>query len=250
MERDLAKDPALARANAIAAALAGDRARAEVQARAARAGGYEPWAELADALADLEAGGTRERGLARLHAVLSRRPELLRARYALAAADADAGRRAEALAAVDRLLQANPRHERARRLRGELTAAAAAVVSATPEAPPVASPPPPPEGKRGALPRNPGSAAPAGAASARGERDEGALGTSTTPSEPQPAEAMAPAQLPMLSPSKPVPERTSVPAGADGGTSPGAGGDAGGDATGRGRSRKPADEVWPEPGGG
>jgi predicted Zn finger-like uncharacterized protein len=245
-EKDLGADPGVARALAVTAALSGDRDRATAYARAARGGGPEPWADLADGLVDL--GGdaaSRERGVARLRTVASKHPEILRARYVLAAAEAETGRRQEAIATLDRLLQANPRHERARRLRTELAAAAPAPALVTVPPPPPASaaanPEPAPEAKPARVSRS--AAAPA-ASPVPPPAEGGAQGP---PAASQPTAPVAPAPLPVVSPRPPGP--STVPGDADGPASPGGGGDAGGSGTRRPRGEE-APDGWPETTGG
>ncbi len=123
----------VARALALQHAAAGERDAARKYLATGRArAADDPWLGLAEATLDVRATDRagRERGVAELSALTGRHPELLRARYLLAAAQATLGRRAEAQAAVDGILAANPRHERAEALRAEL--ARAPVAPATP----------------------------------------------------------------------------------------------------------------------
>lgn len=113
----------VARALALQHAAAGERDAAERQLATGRARSTDDaWLGLAEAVLDVRAldRAGRERGVAELSALAARHPELLRARYLLAAAQASLGRRGEAQAALDAILAANPRHERAEALRAEL----------------------------------------------------------------------------------------------------------------------------------
>ena len=73
-------------------------------------GERDPWLDLADAALDAAEpqSAARERAVAKLAAIATRSPELLRARYLLARTQAALGRVEEASATVDRLLAANP----------------------------------------------------------------------------------------------------------------------------------------------
>lgn len=125
LEPELADDPAVARALAARYALGGERDRALRVVRTAReAGRVDPWLDVAEATLDLRAGESagRERAIAKLGPVVAKHPELLRARYLLARAEAALGRRSEASAAASAILSANPRHEGASRLRDALAA--------------------------------------------------------------------------------------------------------------------------------
>jgi hypothetical protein len=133
LQADLGDDPAVVRALATYHAVSGRRDEALRTVRTARdAGRTDAWLELVDA--SLDAGRpereARERALAALAALSARHPELLRARYLLARAQAALGRTAEAQATLDGLLAANSRHEGARKLREAL---AAPVVAAAPD---------------------------------------------------------------------------------------------------------------------
>ncbi|HSN91167.1 MAG TPA: zinc-ribbon domain-containing protein [Anaeromyxobacteraceae bacterium] len=245
VEAEIGPDPAVRRARAVAAALAGDR---EDAARAARSlrndGGYDRWAELAEAILETEEDGpARTRGLARLQALVAKSPELIRARLLLARAQADSGRRQEALATLEALLAANPRHERARRLREFLSAP-------VPQAEAVAAPPvsPPPPGKASgapapAAPRPVSAAAPApSTASAVPATGEPAPAGEAQVTPSQPTAPVPPAPLPVVVPPRPGPSAPSVP------EEPGAGGDA---QRPKPSKRPPApSHLWPEPAGG
>jgi predicted Zn finger-like uncharacterized protein len=108
-------------------ALAGDRQRLEGVANLER-GAQDPWTALARASLDARAPEppARERAAAALGEIAAQHPEMLRARFLLARTQAGLGRHSEAIAILDGLLAANPRHERAQILRGELTALLAA----------------------------------------------------------------------------------------------------------------------------
>jgi predicted Zn finger-like uncharacterized protein len=115
------------------------------------AGAEDPWLALATAAADARSddAGARERGAATLAAVVERRPDILRARYLLARTQAALGKRAAAVATLDALLAANPRHERAAALRADLGRPAPAPPA--PEAAPAIAAP----GNGATLPRKP-----------------------------------------------------------------------------------------------
>jgi thioredoxin-like negative regulator of GroEL len=124
----------------VLAALAGDRDETARLAALARSRAADPWADLAEAWLEVKAPGGREPALPALARLVGEHPELLRARYLLARAQAAGGHREEAVATLTGLLAANPRHERAQRLKVQLTA---------PPAPPpqvhlAPAPPPPP----------------------------------------------------------------------------------------------------------
>jgi len=244
LEAEIGPDPALWRAGAVAAALAGDREAAARAARSLRSdGGYDRWVELAEAILEMEGdGAARTRGLARLQALVAKSPELIRARYLVARTQAEAGRRQEALATLEALLAANPHHERARRLRDILSTpvpqAEAVPAPAAPTPQPAA---PPGEAAPGA--RRP--APPVSAPSTEAAAGETAPGGETQPAALQPTAPIAPAPLPVVAP--PGPEPAGISPG-DAGEEPGAGGDASRPKSGR---RPPAEDApWPEMGGG
>jgi len=156
-----------ARGQVILATLAGDRSEVERLAPLASAAGPSPWPPLALAWIELRASGSRELAMSRLAELVKVRPELLRARYLLAKAQAASGRHEEALSTLAGLLAANPRHERALRLQGQVAAAVAppqgsAASDAKPAAPARQEPPPPsvPPGARQAPAPNPTPGAP------------------------------------------------------------------------------------------
>jgi predicted Zn finger-like uncharacterized protein len=102
-----------------------------------RAAGPEGWADLVELwLAARRDGAAREQAITKLVALVGARPELIRARFVLARALLSAGRREEASSTVGRLLAANPRHERAQRLRS--------LLAVPPPIQPAPPPPPPP----------------------------------------------------------------------------------------------------------
>jgi thioredoxin-like negative regulator of GroEL len=105
----------------ILAALAGDRDETTRLAALARSRAADPWADLAEAWLELRAPGGREPAQPALARLVGEHPELLRARYLLARAQASGGHREEAVATLTGLLAANPRHERAQRLKALLT---------------------------------------------------------------------------------------------------------------------------------
>jgi hypothetical protein len=144
-------DAAVRRGLAVYASLAGSAEEAPRLVQAARAAGPDDhWILLAEANLDAQSdkAGARDRALVRLGTLASEHPEMLRARYLLARAQADLGRRSEAVATLDGILAANPGHDRAARFRAEL-------VAPPPVQPIVPNVPagPPPEVKPGFLPR-------------------------------------------------------------------------------------------------
>lgn len=135
-------DGEVARARAVAAALGTDRAKVRRLATAARAHlAADPLVEAAEQAADVNSGDkvARERAVGALALLVSRRPDVIRARYVLARGLALSGRRSEALATLDGLLAANPRHESAIALKETLVRAGPPVpapVAASPAAAP------------------------------------------------------------------------------------------------------------------
>jgi tetratricopeptide (TPR) repeat protein len=115
-------DLSVARALAIHFASSGDREQALRFIRASGAGDRDPWIRLAEGWLDAREEGKepRERAVGKLTALVAAQPEIVRARFLLARTQAALGRREEAAATLDRLLAANPGHNRARRLREEL----------------------------------------------------------------------------------------------------------------------------------
>ena len=117
--------PEVSRGLAAYYALGGERERARKTIRAARERTpADPWLDLAEGWVDARDPdrSARERALAELGALSTAHPELIRARYLLARAQAALGRSREAVATLDGLLAANGRHEAGMRLREELTA--------------------------------------------------------------------------------------------------------------------------------
>jgi hypothetical protein len=193
--------PEVVRATAALHALRGEREPLQKLVRTARErGGRDAWLDLADGWMDARDPDrpTRERAVVRLGAVASARPDLLRARYLLARVEASLGRRAEALATLDGVLSANPRHGAAGRLQSELKAPPPPPPAPpAPAAPPAARAPTPqrkPVPQAGPTPSSPASAA-------------------TAPSGPG-QEAPAPAAAPAASPppAPPPPPAQVVPA--------------------------------------
>jgi predicted Zn finger-like uncharacterized protein len=126
-------DPAVLRAGAVLAASGRDPSLADEAVRRARAGGArDAWVDLAEAASQARAATPERRaeGIARLETFARAHPELLRARFLLAAANAVAGRPAEARTAVDAVLAANPAHDDARELRDDLVRGVARVPAA------------------------------------------------------------------------------------------------------------------------
>lgn len=247
LEAEIGPDPAVRRASAVAFALAGDREAAARVARSLRSeGGYDRWAELAEALVEVEGDAeARARGVARLQALVAKSPEMVRARYLLARAQAEGGRRQEALASLEALLAVNPRHERARRFREGLGSPGPQVEIAPP-APPLgaaassapASAAPAPAAPTPAVPSGPTSASAAPVSVPAEAPPEGEA--QTAPS--QPTAPVAPAPLPVVVPPKPAPAR----GGETEGTEPGGGGDA----PARRRRGVSRDHLMPDSGGG
>lgn len=143
-------DPSVARARAMHHAFAGDREQASRVISEARAAGLsDPWLDLAEGANDLASGSepARRQAAPRLAALAAAHPGLLRAGMLLARAQADLGDTGAAVAALDRVLAANPGHDLARRMKERLLA------------PPRAAPQPqvpaqaPPAGPEGPLPR-------------------------------------------------------------------------------------------------
>lgn len=117
----------VARARTAVAALGTDRAELKRFAASARGLlGDDPIVQALEGSADVRSSdrATRDQAVERLAALGNRRPDVLRARYALARGRSLAGRRTEALATVEALLKANPRHESALTLRETLVRAA------------------------------------------------------------------------------------------------------------------------------
>jgi hypothetical protein len=224
--------PEVARARAVGAALAPNRAELRRLATAAKGAlPDDPQATLAELGVDIRSTdhAVRDRAVSDLGLLVARRPELLRGWYLLARGQALAGRRNEALATLDDLLKRNPRHEGALGLKEAITRPP----STAPIAPPVvagATPPPvaaqaaqepsaPPRGEKPvALPRKPDatagevsptpSEAPATATHAAGHPEPAvpaAAGASPAPpagdaspsdGEPPPAPRLKPAAVP------------------------------------------------------
>jgi predicted Zn finger-like uncharacterized protein len=132
-------DPSVLRADAVLAASSRDPARADEAVRRARAAGArDAWVDLAEAASSARAPTPERRleGVARLEALARAHPELIRARYLVAAALARAGRADDAVAAADAVLAANPSHDDARALKVALTAPAPRGAAASGEAAP------------------------------------------------------------------------------------------------------------------
>jgi tetratricopeptide (TPR) repeat protein len=242
LEGEIGPDPAVRRASAVAHALAGEREAAVREARSlGEEGGFDRWVELSEALVEIEGdAAARTRGLARLQALVARSPELVRARYLLARAQAESGSRQEALASLEALLAVNPRHERARRFREALGSTGPQVEIARPPAPSDLPAPlaPAPAGAPGAPAAQAAAPAPAPAAGEPPPEVE------TQPAPSQPTAPVAPASLPVVVPPKPAPARTGQDG--EGASEPGGGGDA---ATPR-RGSGTRDHLLPDSGGG
>jgi tetratricopeptide (TPR) repeat protein len=213
----------VARARAVAASFGASRTdlRKLVTAAEGELPG-EPWIAAVEAAVDVRSTdhGVRDRALADITALVARRPDVLRARYVLARGQALAGRRNEALATLDGLLKANPRHEGALALRESIVKPPPGASVAAPgpaEAPPVEAargekPAPAPRkpdstgGEVASTPRQPRPPAaapqprveerPAGATQSPAEPPAAAGGESSPPSEPPPAPRLRPAAVP------------------------------------------------------
>lgn len=145
LERAKLAPAEVARARAVAAALGTDRAQVKRLATAAqRQLADDPLVQVAEQSAEIRSGdrAARERAIGALGLLVARRPEVLRARWVLARGQALAGHRAEALATLDGLLKANPRHEGGRALKDALARAVAAPAGSAPVASPAPAAPP------------------------------------------------------------------------------------------------------------
>jgi tetratricopeptide (TPR) repeat protein len=123
LQRDAGDRVEVLRGLAAYYALGGERERALKVVRSARERGLaDGWIDLAEAWTEARDPdrASRERALVKLGAVAAAHPELLRARFVLARSQASLGRRGEALATLEGLLAANPRHEGAKRVKAEL----------------------------------------------------------------------------------------------------------------------------------
>jgi len=183
-----------ARALAIHFASTGDRDQALRFIRAAGGTDRDPWIQLADGWLDAREEGkeARERAVSKLSALVGAHPEIVRARYLLARTQAALGRREVAAATLDGLLTANPRHQRASRLRAELVAAVApALPAAAPRPAPLLAPPPP----GGTLIPPPAPAMQAPATAPAAPPKPAAPAAATVP-PPRPAIPVAPALAP------------------------------------------------------
>lgn len=139
-------DPSVARALAVYHAFAGDREQASRVIGAARAAGLsDPWLDLAEGANGLDAGfePARRQAVARLAALVKAHPGLLRADMLLARAEEDLGDTDAAVAALDRVLAANPGHDLARGTKERLLSPPRAELQ--PRVP-AEAPPPGPEG--------------------------------------------------------------------------------------------------------
>jgi hypothetical protein len=154
LQSEVGETPEVLRALALLHALSGERDRLHREVRVAReAGQRDAWIDLADAWGDARDPdrAARERSLVKLGALAAARPDLLRGRFLLARAELSLGRKAEALAAAEGVLAANPVHEGAKRLRDELATRATpapAAPQATAVSPQAPAPPENPEPRR------------------------------------------------------------------------------------------------------
>lgn len=161
-----------------------------------RSGASDGWADLAELwLAVRRDGAAREQAIPKLVALVSAHPELIRARFVLARALQASGRREEAISTIGRLLAANPRHERAQRLRSQLTVPTVIQLA----------PPPPPQPRPVWTPRPAAQPTPAAASvapPAPAPPPKAASNQLLVPA-PVPAPAPAPAQAPVQAPAAP-----------------------------------------------
>lgn len=186
----------VARARAVAAALGTDRAQVGRLATAARALlADDPFVQVAEQSVAVRSGdrGTRERAIGALSMLVTRHPELIRARYALARGQALAGRRPEALATLKALLEANPRHEGALALRESLVRTTPAAMGPAAPAPPSANAAQPAAraDKPASAPRRADPSA-GEAAAATGGTSASAAPRPSTPAAPRPAQGPSP----------------------------------------------------------
>jgi predicted Zn finger-like uncharacterized protein len=146
---DRADEPEVARALSLLHGLGGDVARAaQLAPRGSGGSPPDPWGTIAVATATLRrrdeaaapAAGSAGSSIPALDALVSRSPELLRARVVLARSLAASDRRDDAVAALDTVLLANPEHERARALKAEILSPPPVAMSPVP-VPKVAPPP-------------------------------------------------------------------------------------------------------------
>jgi len=137
-------DAAVVRALAVYYGLDGNAAQAARLAGQARAAGLlDPWIDFAE-VAARAGGASRAESVPLLAAFAATRPALIRPRMMLARALLDLGRAAEALAALDDLLEASPDHARAKRLKASILAPPPARMEVRPA--PMDAPPPRPPG--------------------------------------------------------------------------------------------------------
>ena len=185
----------VARARAVAAALGTDRAQLGRLATAARALlADDPFVQVAELSSAVRSGdrGSRERAIGALSMLVTRHPELIRARYTLARGQALAGRRPEALATLKALLEANPRHEGALALRESLVRTTPAVVGPAP-VPPSANPAQPAaRAERPATPPRRADSSSGEAGAATGGTSASAAPRPSTPAAPRPAQGSTP----------------------------------------------------------
>ena len=88
-----------------------------------------PETEYVSALVDLTAGGETPEAIGRLRAVVTRNVKLIRCHYRLARLLAARGERTDALDSLSHVIELNPDHERAQKLRSALRAAEPLVVA-------------------------------------------------------------------------------------------------------------------------
>ncbi len=206
VQSDVGETPEVARAAAVLHALHGERDQGQRNVRGARERARrDPWLDLAEGWMDARDPdrAIRERALVRLGALAAARPDLLRGRYLLARAQASLGRRAEALATLDGILTANPRHEGARRLRADVAGSPPPAVPAPAPTPGVKPPPQP----RKSIPQpDPGASAPGFGEPPSGGAAGGApdTGGASPPAQTAPTAPAEPAQ-PQVPPAEAAP---------------------------------------------
>jgi tetratricopeptide (TPR) repeat protein len=197
-------DVAVSRGLALYFASIGDREQALRFLRASPgAVDRDPWLQLAEGWLDAREEGkeARERGVTKLAALVAAHPEIVRARFLLAKAQAGLGRKEQAAATLAGLLAANPAHHRSSRLQAELVGPAAA-----PQAPA-------PAGAARPLP-SPGVAPPSGSAPTPGAAPAPApvvRPVGVAPAAPAPAPAAVPAARPAVGGAPVAPASAPVP---------------------------------------
>ncbi len=154
--REHPQDSAVLRALAVYYGMEGDGPQVEKLVGQVRGRASDPWLDFALLSLELQRGPP-DAAVARLQAFAASHPALLRPRMMLARALVDRSEADQALATLDEILAANPRHDRAMRLKARLLAPPPPRVAAVPAS---GDAPPPPQ-KPGYLPRKRKDPAPA-----------------------------------------------------------------------------------------